>query len=68
MESGEMFGPTIKLNKDLWDRIKKCAGAAGYSSPEEFVEHILERELAKLEDAGSDEEIIKKLKGLGYID
>ncbi|HLI84134.1 MAG TPA: hypothetical protein VKV17_09475 [Bryobacteraceae bacterium] len=63
-----MFGPSIKLNKDLWDRIKKCAGAAGYSSPEEFVEHILERELAKLEDASSDEEIVKKLQGLGYID
>lgn len=63
-----MFGPAIKLNKDLWDRIKKCAGAAGYSSPEEFVEHVLERELAKLEDAGSDEEIVKKLQGLGYID
>jgi hypothetical protein len=63
-----MFGPTIKLNKDLWDRVKKYAGAAGYSSPEEFVEHVLERELAKLEDAGSDEEIVKKLQGLGYID
>jgi hypothetical protein len=63
-----MFGPAIKLNKDLWDRIKKCAAAAGYSSPQEFVEHILERELAKLEDAGSDEEIVKKLQGLGYID
>ena len=63
-----MFGPTIKLNKDLWDRVKKCAGAAGYSSPEEFVEHVLERELAKIEDTGSDEEIVKKLQGLGYID
>jgi hypothetical protein len=63
-----MFGPTIKLNKDLWDRVKKCAGGAGYSSPEEFVEHVLERELAKLEDASSDEEIVKKLQGLGYID
>jgi hypothetical protein len=63
-----MFGPTIRLNKDLWDRIKKSAGAAGYSSPEEFVEHILERELAKLEDAATDEEIVKKLQGLGYID
>jgi hypothetical protein len=63
-----MFGPSVKLNKDLWDRVKKCAGAAGYSSPEEFVEHILERELAKLEDAASDEEIVKKLQGLGYID
>jgi hypothetical protein len=63
-----MFGPTIKLDKDLWERIRKCANAAGYSSPEEFVQHILERELAKLEDAASDEEIVKKLQGLGYID
>lgn len=63
-----MFGPTIKLDKDLWERIRKCANAAGYSSPEEFVQHILERELAKLEDSASDEEIVKKLQGLGYID
>lgn len=63
-----MFKNTIKLNKDLMTRVRKCSEAAGYSSPEEFVEHILERELAKLEDAGSDEEIVKRLKGLGYLD
>ena len=44
------------------------AAAGGYSSPEEFIEHVLEREIAKLEDAQSDEEIVRKLKGLGYID
>jgi len=60
--------PTIKLSKSLWERVKRCAEVAGYSSPQEFVEHILERELAKLEDAQSDEEILNKLKGLGYID
>ena len=42
--------------------------AAGYSSPEEFVEHVLEREIAKLEDAQTDQEIVNRLKGLGYID
>jgi metal-responsive CopG/Arc/MetJ family transcriptional regulator len=62
-----MFEPTIKLNKDLWNRVKKVADAAGYSSPEEFVEHIVERELAKLEDAASNEELLKKLQGLGYM-
>jgi hypothetical protein len=31
------------------------------------VAHCLEKELAKLEDADSEEEIQKKLKGLGYI-
>ncbi len=63
-----MFKTTIKLNKDLLQRVKKCADAAGYSSPDEFVEHVLERELAKLEEAESDEEIVKKLKGLGYLE
>lgn len=59
---------TVKLDKDLLARVKRCSEAAGYSSPEEFIEHVLLRELAKLEDAGSDEEIVKKLKGLGYLD
>jgi hypothetical protein len=63
-----MFNPTIKLKKATWQRVKKCSDAAGYSSPEEFVEHVLERELAKLEDAESDAEIVKKLQGLGYLE
>ncbi|MEX2260302.1 MAG: hypothetical protein WD696_00040 [Bryobacteraceae bacterium] len=49
-------------------RVKRCTEAAGYSSPEEFVQHVLERELAKIEEAESDAEIVKKMKGLGYLD
>jgi predicted DNA-binding protein len=63
-----MFNTTIKLKKDTWQRVKRCSEVAGYSSPEEFVEHVLEKELAKLEDAESDEEIVKKLQGLGYLE
>lgn len=59
---------SIKLNKDLWAKVQKVAMAAGYSSPEEFVEHVLEREIAKLEDAETDQEMVRRLKGLGYID
>jgi predicted DNA-binding protein len=59
---------TIKLAKELSQRLERCAKAGGYSSAQEFVEHVLERELAKLEDAQSDEDVLKKLKGLGYID
>ena len=63
-----MFGGgRIKLDKDLLARVKKYADIAGYSSVEEFITHALENELAKLEDAGSEEEIKKRLKGLGYI-
>ena len=63
-----MFEPVIKVNKDLWIKIKRCADAAGYSSPQEFVQHVLERELARLDQAESKEELIEKLKGLGYLE
>ena len=64
-----MFGNNnLKLKPEILERVKKVSAAAGYTSPEEFVEHVLERELAKLEDAASDAEIVKKLQGLGYLD
>jgi hypothetical protein len=59
---------TIKLEKDLFERVKRCADAAGYSSPQEFVQHVLEKELSSIEKGESDEEILKKLQGLGYIE
>jgi metal-responsive CopG/Arc/MetJ family transcriptional regulator len=63
-----MFGfVKVKLEKGLVDRVRRFAELAGYSSPEEFITHALEKELAKLEDADSEEEIKKRLKGLGYI-
>ena len=57
----------IKLEKDLLDKVKKYAKLSGYSSYEEFITHCLEKEMAKLEESDSEEEIKKKLKGLGYI-
>jgi metal-responsive CopG/Arc/MetJ family transcriptional regulator len=63
-----MFSYTkVKLEKSIVERIRKYADIAGYSSPEEFITHALEKELAKLEDAESEEEIRKRLQGLGYI-
>ena len=63
-----MLGTSVKLNKALWAKVRKCAEAGGYSSPQEFVEHVLEREVAKIDTEASDEEIAKKLQGLGYLD
>jgi metal-responsive CopG/Arc/MetJ family transcriptional regulator len=57
----------IKLDKELLKKVKKFASISGYSSPEEFITHCLEKEIAKLEEADSEEEVKKKLKGLGYI-
>jgi hypothetical protein len=63
-----MFGYTkVKLEKGMVEKIKRYAEIAGYSSPEEFITHALEKELALLEDADSEEEIKKRLQGLGYM-
>ena len=53
---------SVKLSKDLFARVKRCSDAAGYSSPQEFVIHVLEKELGKIEEeAQTNEEIVKKL-------
>ena len=63
-----MFGPKIKIDKDLMEKIRRYAGLAGYASPEEFVQHVLEREISKFEENGdTEEEIRKRMQGLGYI-
>lgn len=60
--------PTITLKPNVWTKVKKCAEAGGYSTPQEFVEHVIEKEIARLDDADSEQEIARKLKGLGYLD
>jgi metal-responsive CopG/Arc/MetJ family transcriptional regulator len=63
-----MFGSgSIKLDKALVARVKRIVDLAGYSSVEEFITHALEKELAQLESAESEEELKKRLKGLGYL-
>jgi Arc/MetJ-type ribon-helix-helix transcriptional regulator len=58
---------TVKLNASLCDRAKQLVERAGYSSLEEFIEHAMERDLARLENSQSKEELMHKLKGLGYL-
>ena len=64
-----MFGSStkVKIERDLMDRVRRVADVAGYATPEEFVVHVLEKEMLHFEDAGSDDDIRDKLKGLGYI-
>ena len=60
----------LKLDSATIERIKKVSEIAGYSSPEEFILHIIDRELDAIDpDAGeSEEEIRRKMEGLGYIE
>lgn len=58
----------IKIDGSLYDRVKKVSDLAGYPTPEDFVVHIIEKELGQLESASSDEEVTERLRGLGYIE
>ena len=65
-----MFGGSttrVKLDRDLVDRLRKVADVAGYATVDEFITHVLEKEMLHFEGAASDEDIRNKLKGLGYI-
>ncbi len=63
-----MFSAKIKLEKSLYDRVARAGERAGYSSTDEFVTHVLEKAVSDLQDASSDEEVEKQLRGLGYIE
>lgn len=59
----------IKLDDNLYDRVKKVAEIGGYSSADEFIVHIIEKELGKLESSSDDDqEVIDRLRGLGYLE
>lgn len=60
-------GNKIRLEPALIERVKKIAEVAGYASHEEFIVHIIEKELAQFEGDSSDADITEKLRGLGYI-
>ncbi len=62
-----MFGSKVKIDKALLEKATRYAEITGYSTVEEFINHALEKEISQLEGADSEEEIKKRLKGLGYI-
>ena len=59
---------SVRLSSDLWRRVEQCAAKTGYSSAQELIEHAIEKELARLEDAEAHEEVERRLKGLGYLE
>jgi hypothetical protein len=72
-----MFGSnSIKLNKELMEKIKVAAEIMGCASVNEFIETILSGEVDKIlsqtaaKSASSKEveDITNKLKGLGYLE
>ncbi|MEE9296781.1 MAG: hypothetical protein V3W34_17695 [Phycisphaerae bacterium] len=58
----------IKIDGQLYERVKRVSQRAGYASPEELIVHLIEKELAVLESAQSEEEVTERLRGLGYLE
>lgn len=58
----------IKIDSSLFDRIREIAQSAGYSSVDEFIVHLLEKELEKIESPENDRVVEGRLRGLGYIE
>ncbi|QDT49855.1 MULTISPECIES: hypothetical protein [Symmachiella] len=63
-----MFGPKVKIEPGLYESLKKASQAVGCSSVDEFIINILEKAAAETEQVESEEEVRKRLQGLGYID
>jgi hypothetical protein len=64
-----MFGRNrIKLDPALYERAVRRAEALGYSSVDEYVTVLVERDQAAGEGAEGDDELLDRLKGLGYLD
>ena len=60
--------PKIKIDDNLYERVKKIAQIAGYSSTEEFIVHIIEKELGQMEKSDDEQAVLERLRGLGYIE
>jgi hypothetical protein len=58
----------IKIDSNLFSRLKDVAAAAGYSDVQEFIIHMIEKELEKIESADDSQTIQERLRGLGYLE
>lgn len=58
----------INLDAALFDRAKRAAEAAGYSSVEEFIAHCVETGIQKQKVEEAEGQVADQLRGLGYIE
>ena len=56
-----MAGTKVKLEKELYQRVKEFSNKAGYSSIEQFVSHVLEEAVGSLEQADNEDVVKQRL-------
>ena len=57
----------VKIDKAIYERLGRVAQAGGYSSTDELILHVLEKELERI-DSPDEDEVANRLRGLGYIE
>jgi hypothetical protein len=62
-----MFGKKIKLDKETMRKALGLVEVYGYTSIEEMIGHLVEKEFTNIEQGEDFDEIKKKLQGLGYM-
>jgi hypothetical protein len=58
----------VKLEAGLFERAKRAAATAGYSSVEEFIADCVEKEVQRLTVDEQESQVSDQLRGLGYIE
>jgi hypothetical protein len=57
----------VKLSKEADQKAEQIIAFHGYSSLEELVEDLINKEYEKIKSGDNKEELANKLSGLGYI-
>jgi hypothetical protein len=58
----------VKIEDALFDRAKRAAQTAGYSSVEEFIADCIEKGIQRLKIEEQEAQVSDQLRGLGYIE
>ncbi len=66
-----MFAKKVSISKELFERASRFAGEKGYADLSEWVTDLIEEEMKRDPGApssgGKDDDVKKRLQGLGYI-
>ena len=59
---------SVKLEKQLYERLEALAEKQGYSSTDELIVHLLEKASSENDEDLDREQAERQLRGLGYIE
>ena len=62
-----MFGPKIRIEKGLYERLRALSQERGYSSVDELANHVLELAVEEVSSDDDDRQVEDRLRGLGYL-